>query len=151
MLNKLMWWPGNPINEKFKGWWKLYLHTSLFLFDQKYEQHSLFNSAKLSCLVDWPWSTTCPWCSFLCNLLVNPWAGEISSLSNISMDPYGFLFSLAPACKSNSFTLSLAALWRSGEEFLNWRVIKPVQPASLGQTFPLVLWQEVLQLLLHVH
>lgn len=64
---------------------------------------------------------------------------------------YGFLFSLAPARKSNSLTLSPAALWRSGEEFLDWWVIKPVQPASLGQTFPLVLSQELLQLLLRVH
>lgn len=35
------------------------------------------NSAELPCSVDRPWSTTCSWCSILCNLLVNPWAGKV--------------------------------------------------------------------------
>ncbi|KAL4599008.1 hypothetical protein ACB092_11G095500 [Castanea dentata] len=41
-------------------------------------------------------------------------------------------------------------LSRSEEEFLDWWVMKPVHPASLEQTFLLVLLQESLQLLLHV-
>lgn len=82
-----------------------YLHFSFFGFYQIYD--SLFNSAKLSHLVDWPWSTTCTWCSFLCNLLVNSRASELSSLQNVSMDTVQYLLCIAPAHMSNLVPLLL--------------------------------------------
>lgn len=117
-------------------------------FYQIYDSH--FNSAKLSCIVDRTWSTACTWCSFLCNLLVNSWAGEIFSFWTFQWKQYDFLSCVAPAHMSNLVPLSLAALCRSEGEFLDWWVMKPVHPASLEQTFLLVLLQESLQLLLHV-
>ena len=36
-------------------------------------------SARLSCPVDWHGSSTCPWRTLLCDLLVNSWTGEFHS------------------------------------------------------------------------
>lgn len=43
----------------------------------------LCNSAELPRSVDRPGSTTCSWCSILCNLLVNPWAGKVLFLLTV--------------------------------------------------------------------
>lgn len=82
-------------------------------------------STYLSHLVDWAWSTTCSWCSFLCYLLVNSWTSKAHSFVHLRNK-------LSFSCKMKCCPLSN---WcrLEGEFWVGW-MVKQGWVMSLEQT-----------------